>query len=188
VVDVCLEGSAVKTLKTAIIVDPMGSAFGSRMPEDEIEQHVKDFSALLAPAALKVYTPWSCYPEDLQPGTDLVLFDYGGMLPGTDMAERNSWYLVTYASDNPSSLVVVVSSFTWSNVIANELEARDMLTAHNIVPRYWMPNIEDFGTPRENQPEDWDCIPQWFRDMHNLPRVDPYAEVPKKLKTPGRKH
>jgi hypothetical protein len=174
-------------LKTAIIVDQMGSAYGDRTPEDEIKQHVEDFSEMLAPAVLKVYTPYSCYPEDIQPGTDLLLFDYGGMLLGNSMAEKNSWYLVTYAADNPSALVVVVSTFTWSNVIANELQERDMLGSHNIVPRFWTPKYEDFGTPRENQPEDWDCIPEWFRDMHSLPRLNPYAEVPKKLITPKRR-
>jgi len=49
-------------LKTAIIVDPVGSSLGDRTPEDEIKQHIKDFSELLSPAKLKVYSPWSCYP------------------------------------------------------------------------------------------------------------------------------
>ena len=96
-------------LKTAIIVDPVGSSLGDRTPEDEIKQHIKDFSELLSPAKLKVYSPWSCYPEDLQPGTDLVLFDYGGMMLGNSMAEKNSWHLVAYAADNPSALLSVRS-------------------------------------------------------------------------------
>jgi hypothetical protein len=181
-------------LKTAIIVDPIGSSFGDRTPEDEIKEHVRDFSELLAPAKLNVYTPYSCYPGDLQPGTDLVLFDYGGMLVGNSMAEKNSWYLVTYAADNPSSLVVVVSSFTWGNIIACELEDRQMLGAHNIVPRYWEPkNAFNYLLSDENsekEPSDFDPIPAWFRDMYGLPRVDPYAEKVKKLRTPkkfGRK-
>jgi hypothetical protein len=170
------------SLKTAIIVDPMGSS------EDETKQHVEDFSEFLSPAKLKVYTPYSCYPGDLQPGTDLVLFDYGGMLPGNSMAEKNSWYLVTYAADNPSALVVIVSSFTWSNVIANELDARDMLTAHNIVPRYWMPTRDELYADKA-QPEDWDCIPKWFRDMHKLPRIDPYvSKVHGNLRKPLNQH
>jgi hypothetical protein len=174
-------------LKTAIIVDPIGSSLGDRTPEDEIKQHIKDFSELLSPAKLKVYSPWSCYPEDLQPGTDLVLFDYGGMMLGNSMAEKNSWHLVTYAADNPSALVVVVSSFTWTNVMASELEARKMLEVHNIVPRYWEPKRrygDVFGG--EKEPDDWDCIPQWFRDMHSLPRIDPYAATVTKLVTPSK--
>ena len=173
-------------LKTAIIVDPMGSMFGERTLEDEIKQHIEDFSELLAPAKLKVYTPYSCYPGDIQPGTELVLFDYGGMLPGTDMAEKNSWHLVTWAADNPNALVVVVSVFTYGGVIEHELEQRGMTSMHNIVPRHWTPKIEDFDTPREHQPEGWECIPQWFRDMYHLPKIDPYAKMPKKLKKPKR--
>jgi hypothetical protein len=175
-------------LKVAIIVDRVGSFFGDRTPEDEIAEHIKDFSELLAPAILKVYTPYSCYPGDIQPGTDLVLFDYGGMLIGNSMAERNSWYLVTYAADNPNSLVVIVSSFTWRTAIANELQERDMLSVHNVVPRYWEPKnkynylLEDESS--EKEPDAFDPIPAWFREMHSLPYIDPYASTVHELIMP----
>src|ERR1700684_552992 len=82
----------VKTIvfKTAIIVDPMGHGFGEVGPEEEIEEHKKDFAELLYPAALDAYTPYGMSESQIKQGTDLIIFDYGGMMPGNSLMADNS--------------------------------------------------------------------------------------------------
>jgi hypothetical protein len=169
-------------LKTAIVLDPSGTFMGG--PEDEIRQHWLDFSDLLEPATLEIYQPGAIYPEALKPGTDLVLFDWGGMMLGNSLMQDNSRRLIQYAQYNPSTLCVVVSTFTWGHGIQYEMEELELTKPHNLTCRFWIPTKPYSG---EREPDDWDPIPAWFREFHNLPRVDPCATSLPKLKTPGRK-
>ena len=149
----------------------MGHGFGEVGPEEEIEEHKKDFSELLFPAKLDAYKPVTMEESYIKPGTDLIVFDWGGMLPGTSLMEDNSRRLIQYAQDHSSCLCIVVSTFTWRQAIKYEMEELELTGLHNVVCRYWQPK-EDFGN--EKEPLEWDPIPAWFRDMHKLPAVDLY--------------
>lgn len=134
------------TFKTGILVDQMGHGFGEVTPEMEVEQHAKDFAELLRPHKIKHYTLRSAH--EVKPGTDLVLFDYGGMLPGCgDLILSEVRALFRWAQDNPSSLAVVVSTFTYRNVIQGELQELGLD----------LPNIVGVESSLD------DPIPMWFR-------------------------
>ncbi len=131
---------------TGILVDPMGHGFGEVTPEQEIEGHIHDYSELLKPDTLKPYRLQSA--REIKLGTTLVLFDYGGMMPGSDdLVLSECRALLQWAADNPSSLVIVISSFTYRNQIQYEMEEMG-LTPHNVVCRESI-----FKDP----------IPLWFR-------------------------
>lgn len=124
-----------KTIKTAIIVDPTGWSMAT--PEQEVEEHKERFGILLAPARLDAYR--AMHPGDggkhgIQPGTELVLYDFGGMVPGsTDLMESNARALVKWAEDHPGALVVIVSRMTFTGYIEPEMSDRGLDGLHNIV-------------------------------------------------------
>lgn len=139
------------SVKTAIIVDWMGS--GSHTPEEEIAQHTNRFSALLG-RPLSVHTPRS--PHGIEVGTELVIYDFGGMLPGCgDLIDSNTRELVKWAQDNSSGLVVVVSGFAWSRYIKQELEDNNLLDIPNIT-------CDDFFEKEESGHKSWP-IPEWWK-------------------------
>lgn len=167
-------------LKTAVIVDPMGHGFGEVGPEEEIEEHKKDFAELLYPASIDAYTPAHMYDAEIKQGTDLIIFDYGGMMPGNSLMEDNSRRLIEYAQDHSSTLCVVVSTFTWRNAIKEEMRDLGLGELHNVVCRYWAGKCyweEGAFSGNDKEPDDWDPIPAWFRDMHKVPFVEPSDQV-----------
>ena len=185
-------------LKTAIIVDPMGHGFGEVGPEEEIEEHKKDFAELLYPAVLDPYTPYGMSESQIKQGTDLIIFDYGGMMPGNSLMADNSRRLIQFAQDHSSVLCVVVSTFTWKNAIKEEMRDLELGDLHNVVCRYWPGKCyweEGAFGDSDKEPNDWDPIPSWFRDMHKLPFVEAsdqvggryYVDMNAKLKKPRRK-
>lgn len=138
-------------IKTAIIVDYMG--IGSKTPEEEIAQHTERFTDLLE-RPLVVHTPRA--PYGIETGTELVIYDFGGLLPGaTGLIESHTRSIVQWAQDNPSALVVVVSGFTWNHYIKQELEDHGLLDIPNIT-------CDDFFEKEENPSKDWP-IPMWWK-------------------------
>lgn len=129
-------------LSVAIIVDYMGS--GNSTPEEEIEEHKKRFSELLPGYSLEFSTP-RCVMPDLS--ADLVIYDFGGLMPGTSLMEDNSRQIIKWASDHLSSLVVVVSTVTFDRYIKPEMEELGLKEMANVV--------EDDGS--QDNP-----IPSWF--------------------------
>lgn len=154
---------ALKTLKTAILVDPMGSSMGT--PEEEIEKHIETYSRALTPLKLKTYN--INHPLEIKLGTKLVIYDFGGMIGCNDLMEDNSRAVIMWAKDNPQSLVIVASSFTYQHGIAPEI--RELGMEH-----YEIDNIVA---------EDWevdDIIPDWFRKQVGAPYIDPSVKTKKK--------
>lgn len=153
----------VHKIKTAIVVDYMGSGFGSTTREDEIRDHKARFSDFAKPSKLDVYTPASTYPGELSPGTDLVLFDFGGVGFGNDLMQTNSRHLLRWAADNPNSLVVIVSVFTYEHCV--KYEAIDMGLVgelHNIVVDC---NLDDQHWYRGKR---YSPFPEWFEKAHGI--------------------
>lgn len=141
------------TIKTAICVDPMGSGFGDHTPEMEIQEHAKHFSEVFKPAKLDWYRIDYISHDAIKPGTQLVLFDFGGMLPGNSLMEDNSRRLITWARDNPNSLCIVVSDFTWRTAVKFEMDDMELN----------LPNVinDDYHLD--------DPIPAWFRTTVGIP-------------------
>jgi hypothetical protein len=75
------------------------------------------------------------------------------MMPGCEsLGEGNAKHLVQWASDNPNALVIVVSTFTFSRYVKDEIDAfTNGAELHNIVSS-----------------DDYDPIPQWFKDAHGI--------------------
>jgi hypothetical protein len=158
----------MKKLSIAVLVDIMGSSHGT--PEEEYWQHRKHFTRMWPGCSVyQAMNLSSNSSHGIKPGTDVIAYDYGGMLPGCgDLLDSNVRELIHWAQEHPAGLVLVVSSFTWEQQIAYELKEQG-LNLPNIIH---MTDDED--------------IPSWF--------VQPAPEKPKvaikartTLKRPGRK-
>ncbi len=154
------------TLKTAILVDPMGSSMGT--PEEEIEKHIETYGKALMPVKLKTYA--INHPLEIKLGTKLVIFDFGGMIGGNDLLQDNSRAVIEWALDNPQALVIVASSFTYQHGIGPEIRELGMEAVDNIVAEDWQVD---------------DIIPDWFRKQIGAPYIDPSAKK-KTVRAPKR--
>lgn len=137
------------SIKTAILVDYMGSDFGNITPEMEIVQHVDNYTELLKPATLDWYQIHQFHESVVKPGTKLILFDYGGVMLGNNLAQDNSRSLLRWAGDNPTALVIVVSSFTYHHTVKHEMEELG-LTLPNVIEGHPL-LMEEVS------------VPDWFR-------------------------
>lgn len=100
------------TIKCSIVLDYMGS--GEKTAEDEfteLEAHIKK----------KLLNPVRCYDvkmvHRIESGSGLVLFDFGGILPGNNLMTDQSRELIRWAENHPSALILVISEFTFTNFI-----------------------------------------------------------------------
>jgi hypothetical protein len=150
-----------KKLVTAIVVDYMGSQFGERTPEMEIADHKERWGELVAPCKLQVYTPRGTYPGELRDSTDLVLYDFGGLMPGNNLMESNARHLAQWAADHPNALIVMVSVFTYERYFKYEAEDLGLTELHNVV-------VDDSLNFAEGQV---DCMPDWFKHAHGITGV-----------------
>ena len=105
--------------KVAILVDPVG--WSGATAEQEVAQHKAWFTELLPQFDLSFYTPRGAEFEE---GTDLVVFDFGGMIHGFGggLADSNSRALIRYAQDHPNCLVLVVSLMSYRDSVLYEME------------------------------------------------------------------
>lgn len=117
-----------KELEVAIIVDLMGTSLSS--PAEEIAEHKKRYSLILSDYDLKFSAP-KCVLQNLS--ADLVLYDFGGMMPGTSLMEDNSRAIIKWAADHPSALVVVVSSYTFGAYVRPEMLALGLSDLKNVI-------------------------------------------------------
>lgn len=134
-----------RKIMVAICVDPMGC--GAKTPEEEVEEHKQVMQELLRPHKLSFYQAHhaGACEEGIRPGTNLIVFDFGGMIFGNSLAQTNGRELVRWCQDNPSGLVLVMTSFTYQNAVQDELDAEDLGSLHNL----------------KNFSED-QTIPEWF--------------------------
>ncbi len=154
-----------KKLKVGVLIDLLGCL--GKSPDSEYEDHKKDFAELLRPARCSFYR--MANEGEIKPGTDVVVFDYGGMcgVGSDDMIAGVSRALIKWAEDNPSSLLIVATAFTYSHAVRYEL---DVLGLN-------LPNVVCRASINE------DPIPFWFRAQSKptpVAKPDPY-EGPKNL-------
>jgi hypothetical protein len=143
-------GVKPRRIVTAIIVDMMGCM--DQTPEEEIEDHTERFSQLLAPAVLDIHTPKHAGTGGdygIKETTELVIFDFGGMMPGTSLMEDNAREIVKWADNHPNGLVIVASSFTYTHFVKYEMEELG-LDLFNII-------CDDCSG------DDEALIPEWFK-------------------------
>lgn len=160
-------------IKTAIWVDPFG---GGGMTAEEQVAHEKESMESELGVKLDVHTPNNS--GQIEEGTDLILFDYGGMMMGNSLCEDNSRALIRWAEDHPSSLVVIISTFTYDNAFRYEIA--EHLGLDSVPYHYNKPEGEKHKTPIHNitiqsyGPGE-NFIPNWFREAHNCkPYDDPW--------------
>lgn len=113
-------------IKGAVIVDPIGDR---TMSDDE---QVRIWSDLFGRVFKNKARFKRCgHPCEIPLGTRVVLFDYGaaGLLSEAQVASNVRGFL-TWCSDNPWSIGIVISEFTWPE-IAREL--LDWPNIHNVI-------------------------------------------------------
>lgn len=146
-----------KPIKTCIIVDPIGAA--GQGPEEEVENHIKVYTEMIHPAPMSPYT--ALYPDEgskgIQPGTKLLIYDFGGMVGANDLMDSNARALIRWAENNPKALVIVASGFTYRNFVQVALDDEELKLINVVV---------DDGHQE-------DPIPAWWRLEHDLPVPDP---------------
>jgi hypothetical protein len=156
-------------IKTAIWVDPFGSM--GETPEEQVKREQEHLESELG-VRLNVHTP--SHLGQIEEGTDLVLFDYGGMMAGNSLCEDNSRGLIRWAEDHPSALVVIISTFTYDNAFRYEIA--EHLGLDRVPYHFAMPEGEQHKTPIHNiTVQAWreNYIPDWFREAHGCkPWVD----------------
>lgn len=139
----------MRIIKTGIIVDFVGG--GGRTAEQEVEEHKRNVTTWLKPDVPEFHCPY--FPAEfgehgIQPGTELLIYDFGGLGPGNDMMERNAKDLLEWAEAHPSALVVIVSTFTFSNFIEPEMNAQGLTLPNIVLDNSWQ--------------EDMCPIPEWW--------------------------
>lgn len=89
-------------------------------------------------------------------GTNLVLFDYGGMMPGSEgLITFNCREVLKWAEDNPKSMVIVTSVCTWDWYFSRVAEEMGFRNSDG-----WdLKNVDlDNGL-------DGDPLPTWFKEQ-----------------------
>lgn len=147
-------------IKTAIVVDYAGTSGSTQ--KQEIKDHKERFGEFAEPAKLKVYTPSGTYPGQLEPGTDLVIYDFGGLMPGNTLMESNARHLAQWAADNPNALVVIVSDFTYKRYFQYEAEELGLTELHNITVDCSFEKKPPFRGDR------YSPLPEWFEKAHGI--------------------
>lgn len=160
-------------VKTAIFVDPFGSI--SETPEEQIKKLKKEYKQHLG-VPLSVHTPRAA--SEIEVSTQLVLFDFGGMSLGNSLMDDHSRAIVQWAIDNPNSLVVIVSTFTYDNGVRHAIE--DLM--EDAVPyHYNRKKGEQHKTPLHNlviERYDEGFLPKWFLDSVGAkPETEEVAEL-----------
>jgi len=147
-----------RTVLTAIWYDPFGSM--SQTTEEQIaadiDYYEKDYGPLDGKIKLNTYTVRGAH--EIKPGTELVLFDYGGCGLGNNLMAENSRAVLQYALDNPSVLIIVISHFTYYSSLKLDMEDRGLDSVPNIMehsdnmgipPDWWLNGTEPVAVPIE---------------------------------------
>jgi hypothetical protein len=149
-----------RRLKVAICVDPIG-CFG-KTDEQEVEELQQETKEIFPKCRLSFHR---CHNvSEVKVGTDLFLFDFGGMSMGYGtgaLIQDNSRGLIQWCQDNPGSLALVMSSFTYENCLAYELRQLGFDALPNLLN--WR-RIYDEPEPQ---------IPEWFLMSAAAPQPEP---------------
>jgi hypothetical protein len=138
-----------RSLTVAICVDPIGRL--GKTSEEEVVELQRETKELFPECQLSFHR--CVHVSEVQVGTDLFLFDFGGMSMAYGsgaLIQDNSRGLIRWCEDNPNSLALVMSSFTYENCLEYELKELGFAGLPNLLnwhQRYSEPDIQ---------------IPEWF--------------------------
>jgi hypothetical protein len=154
-------------LKAFYLIDFMGA--GGLTPEEEVAETMSHLQELGLPIDLAVWS-YSFNEINDSPHIDIVILDYGGVLPGCDdMVKSQIRSVYSWASEHPGKLVLVWSSFTWDLYRDEMLEAFGDL--ENV--KYAFADNGDYD----------DVIIQWFQLARQLPeKFNTPLNVPGRVK------
>lgn len=153
-----------KPIRTIAIQDPVGTS--DKTPEEELAEAVEQIERIVRPRKLRV-TEQAGVSEDMD--AELVIFDFGGMWMGNSLMQDNSRRLIRWMQDHPSSLVVVISSFTYRHGLAPELEDLGLVKSGEIrnwrdedakQPHEVLPNLVVIGSRLDDRSDE--MIRAWF--------------------------
>lgn len=88
----------------------------------------------------------------IKEGSDIVVFDFGGLMPGTNLGTDQSRALIQYAQDHPSTLILIISDFTFT--------------------RFIQPEMDDLGLKELRNVKLWSTFPGDFPDWPGITRSD----------------
>lgn len=144
------------TIKTVIIVDPMGS--GSEEPKEEIASIIDTLTNdWNLPIDVIAAGEGALTLEDQN--ADLVIIDYGGML-GRNTTNSNIRYVLEWASNHPGKLVILWTEFTYQIYhceFSEEFSDRD-----NILCRYSEGHLNGILSEMYNQKDTIEKVRRWF--------------------------
>ncbi|MYD95526.1 MAG: hypothetical protein F4Y02_17975 [Chloroflexi bacterium] len=138
-----------RRVRALIVLDPMGtSAKPPELEYIEIRDDYRDFWGLHLDAERA-----DTFRPDRIGVVDLIVFDWGGMAVGNSMLQHQLRYLLRWAEDHPSALVVIHSATSW-RFLRWEIEDHQLPDLANVV----------FDGEVEWDPPDW-----W---LHALPLME----------------
>lgn len=111
----------------SVVLDFMGSF--DTDPDDEFKEIQKDVRKTIKNP---VTFHNSKMVQRIEPKSDLVMFDFGGLLPGTNLMEDQSREIIKWSQDHPSALVLVISDFTFTHFIEPEMASLGLDKLHNV--------------------------------------------------------
>ena len=152
-----------RPIKCAHIADPMGHGFGKYTPEDEMLENKELYEEILErPLDVKL-----CFgPHDIEVGTEIVFYDYGGMMPGSEsLMESNARYILKWAQDHPSALVIIISSFTYRHFVQYEAEQMGLVDEASKPGTFDDPKLAPLTIPNVivDSGGHAEAIPEWWR-------------------------
>lgn len=145
----------IRRVLTGIWYDEFGSM--GCTAEEQRDKDIKFFEEGVFDEKIKLDWYNITKPSDFKRGTELLLFDYGGMGFGSSVGELGldmSRRMLEIAQENPKCLIVVTSSFTYDHAIHPLLNEIGLAT---------LPNVrEQFPGNREDE-----RIPAWWLEKRD---------------------
>lgn len=169
----------MKRIKTLMILDPSGSV--GMEPEEEAESIAKYLAELYGIVLNYTVTTGAQLLDEVKP--DLVILDYGGAMMGYgDTAFSQVDYVLKWAEEHPSKLVLIYTLFT--TLMVHEIQ-EDIEPLDNVL--FWDPSDKYRRSLKwEERDTHQEELALKIRHWYGVP--DPEKPDPKdyQLKIPGR--
>lgn len=168
-------------IKTLIIADPAGGV--GNTPEEEGDFMAKYLAEVHGIVINYTVTTAAQTLDEAKP--DLVILDYGGAMMGYgDGAWRQVDYVLKWAENHPSKLVLIYTLFTtW---MVHEIQ-EDINTLDNVL--FWDPSDKyRRSMPWDERAKHQEVVALKIRHWYGVPEPEPEEINPDdyKLETPGR--
>lgn len=149
-----------KKIKTLIVTDYMGSL--GTQPEEEAEYIARLFLEMYG---IELDWQHSTSVDTREYTPDLIIIDYGGILPGSDMDVWELRQLAEWAAEHPSKLALIWTSFTakvWVFELEDEFKDLDNILLWVPVGPNGRRTLPDFDTEHIHQESVAQKIRFWY--------------------------